>query len=144
MKKLILPLAALSLAMFIWSFTPVEAPAKEGTIEFIHDDFQKAKEQAAKEGKRIFLDAYTSWCHYCKKMGRTTYKNEKVGAYFNENYINLKINMEKGAGPKLAKQFGVSGYPTFLILDEEGNLVAKSPGYKKAKDLLAFGEKYKK
>lgn len=61
--------------------------------------------------------------------------------YFNKNFVAFKVDCEKGEGPGIAKQYGVSGYPTLLFLDTDGNLVNKIVG---ATAPAAFLEKVKK
>ncbi len=108
-------------------------------IEFIEADWDKAKAEAKKQNKLIFLDAYTTWCGPCKLLKKKTFPDEEVGKLFNENFINLAIDMEKGDGPLLAEQFGINAYPTLLILDADGNLVTYTQGYMKPKELIKFG-----
>lgn len=118
------------------------APAKAGNgIDFKKYNLEKAKEQAASEGKLIFIDAYTSWCGPCKKMAATTFMDDEVAAFFNENFINIKIEMEKDAdGPAAARRYNVRAYPTLLIVDEEGNLVKQTIGFKTKDQLMNFAE----
>lgn len=93
-------------------------------IEFRDLALDQAVEQAKSEGKYIFIDVYTDWCGPCKMMDKQVFTLAEVGQYFNQKYVNLKYNAEKGEiGPEVAKKFGVKAYPTFLILDSDGNLI---------------------
>lgn len=117
----------------------VQTPA-EG-IAFKKMTLEEAKKKATEEGKLIFIDAYTDWCGPCKKMAASTFVDPAVAKYFNENFINIKIEMEKDAdGPAAARQYNVRAYPTLLIIDNEGVLVKQTIGFKSAEQLLAFGE----
>jgi thiol-disulfide isomerase/thioredoxin len=90
---------------------------------------KKAKANASSEGpKLVFLDCYTSWCSPCKMMVRDVFPQEAAGNFFNTNFVNIKIDMEKGEGPELGKKYGVGAYPTFLILDPEGNEINRLVG----------------
>ncbi|HMZ23915.1 MAG TPA: DUF255 domain-containing protein, partial [Saprospiraceae bacterium] len=55
--------------------------------------------KAKKEKKLIYLDAYTSWCGPCKMMKKNVFPDAAVGEYFNANFVNAQIDMEKGEGP---------------------------------------------
>ncbi len=111
----------------------------ETGIEFSHITMKKAQEKASKSEKLIFIDAYTDWCGPCKRMARTTFKDAEVAIFFNEEFINLKIEMEKNPeGNDIARKYGVRAYPTLLIVDSEGNLVKKTIGFKTKDQLLAF------
>lgn len=88
--------------------------------------------------KLIYVDVSTTWCGYCKKMKRETYTNESVASYLNDNYIAMKVDAEKGEGSTIARKYGVSGYPTQLILDSNGKLIKKHAGYMKVSGLQKF------
>jgi thiol-disulfide isomerase/thioredoxin len=115
------------------------AQAQEG-IEFFHGTFKEALEKAQKEDKLIFVDAFAEWCGPCKKMAATAFKDEKVGKYFNEHFINVKMDMEKGEGPSLQDKFNVSAYPTLLFLNDKGEIVNRSVGALGADQLLSFSK----
>jgi thiol:disulfide interchange protein len=113
----------------------------ENGIDFKKISLDKAKKLAAQEGKLIFIDAYTSWCGPCKKMAKTTFMDGEVGELFNENFINIKIEMEKDAdGPDVARRYNVRAYPTLLIIDDEGNLVKQTIGFQDKSKLMNFAE----
>lgn len=113
-------------------------PAGPG-IQFENMTFEKAKKEALKSGKLIFIDAYTEWCGPCKRMAATSFKEQAVGDLFNDNFINLKIEMEKSAeGPDIARQYGVKAYPTLIIVDGNGRVVKQSIGMKSADQLIAL------
>lgn len=98
-------------------------------IDFFHGSFAEAKQKAAAEKKLIFIDAYTTWCGPCKKMAKDVFPQESVGKYFNAQFVNMKIDMEKGEGPELAQKYAVNAYPTYLFLDANGEVVHKALGY---------------
>ncbi len=89
-------------------------------IEFRDISFSDGMAAAKEEGKPIFIDAYTTWCGPCKWMSANIFTDADVAEYYNENYICLKIDMEKGEGLDIAKKYNVRAYPTLLYLDEKG------------------------
>ncbi len=93
-----------------------------------------AKAKAA--NKLIFFDGYATWCGPCKYMSNTVFKQDKVADFFNANFVNVKFDMEKGEGIELAKKYAVKAYPTFLILDAEGNLVHRIVGGAEADEFI--------
>ena len=85
---------------------------------------EQAVEQAKKENKHVFIDFYTDWCGPCKLMAAQVFPMKEMGDYFNPKYISIKQNAGKGGdGEKSAEKFGVKAYPTFVILDGNGELV---------------------
>jgi thioredoxin 1 len=119
---------------------PLAADSSKKII-FIDEDFSAALKKAAKEHKYLFVDAYASWCGPCKLLKATTFKNRKAAAFFNKNFVNVSVDMEKGQGPALAAAWQLEGYPTLIIFSSEGKPVLGSVGYLGANDLIKFGEK---
>lgn len=100
-------------------------------IRFFEGSFSDVKKQAASSagnGKLIFFDCYTSWCGPCKRMAKEFFTLKEAGDFFNANFINYKADMEKGEGIELAKNYKISMYPTFLILDATGAEVGRVLG----------------
>ena len=90
--------------------------------------YEDALAKAKQQGRKLFIDCYTTWCGPCKYMSETVFKQEKVGDFLNLNFICLKYDMEKGEGPELAKKFGVRAYPTFVIVNPDGTIRHKLVG----------------
>lgn len=137
------------IAMLAFAFIPKEnketnkpgkgAGTDEG-IRFIEADWSKALAEAKKQHKMIFLDAYASWCGPCKLLKKKTFPDKAAGEFFNANYINVAIDMEKGDGPSLGEKYAVNAYPTLIITDADGNIVTYTQGYISAKQLIDFGK----
>jgi thioredoxin-related protein len=103
----------------------------------------------AKEPRKVIIDLYTDWCHWCHKMDKNTFQNPGIAAYVNENFYAVRFNAEQkdtivfkgqkfgfvAKGRKgynelaaaLAK--GRLSYPTIVYLDLESNLIQAVPGY---------------
>ncbi|MBT8188448.1 MAG: DUF255 domain-containing protein [Croceitalea sp.] len=101
--------------------------------------------------KKMFVDVYTDWCGWCKKMDKDTFQNPKVAAYMTKNFYMVKLDGE-GKEPIVyqGKTFnyvpsGKRGYhelaaallknklsyPTVVFLDEDLNMLSPVPGYQK-------------
>ncbi len=109
-------------------------------IDFIDNDYQSALAEASDQNKIIFVDAYAEWCGPCKMMDRNVFSDTAVGKFFNSHFINLKLDMEKGEGPKLSELYRVRAYPTFLFLDAKGALLHRGLGYHTSEKLLQLAE----
>lgn len=109
-------------------------------IEFQHIEWREAIKLAEKENKIIFIDAYTSWCGPCKKMAKYEFVKEDVGEFFNDHFINLKLDMESKDGRKFDAQYPVSAYPTLIFMDAKGNVVKREKGARKGHQLIAMGK----
>lgn len=146
-KKILFSGLVMIAAIMIFAFSPKtetaaeNAPVKnEEGIQFIEENWAKAMQEAKKQKKLIFLDAYTSWCGPCKMLKRNTFPNKAVGDLFNKNFINVAIDMEKGDGPAIAEKYQVNAYPTLIITDAEGNIVTYAKGYVGPEQLIEFGK----
>ncbi len=109
-------------------------------IQFVEANWSKAKAEAKKQNKLIFLDAYTTWCGPCRMLKNNTFPDKAAGEFFNENFINVALDMEKGDGLQVAALYNVNAYPTLLITDADGNLVTYTKGYIDAPQLIEFGK----
>ena len=120
--------------------------------------FQEAVKLNETAPKKIFIDVFTDWCGWCKKMDQTTFKNKDVVDYMNENFYAVKFNAEcndtivfgeytfvnaGGAnGRKGTHQLagallqGRLSYPSYVFMDEKNQLLTVAPGYMEAKDFL--------
>lgn len=116
-----------------------------------------AIELAEKSPKKVFIDLYTDWCGWCKRMDANTFTDPKVVAFMNEHFIAVKFNAEQketleykgytmkydaSAGRRGAHELAISlldgrmRYPSFVYLDENQNRITISPGYKEPAALL--------
>ena len=123
-------------------YSCVASPAQG--ISFVHGDFASVRARARAEKKLIFIDFYTVWCGPCRRMAQTVFTHSSVGAYFSEHFISCKIDAEKGEGLLLAAKYGVAIYPTFLFVDDEGNLYDHSVGYREDSAFIALAEQAQK
>jgi len=117
-----------------------EESGKKTGINFLENQWDTAMRNAAAEHKYIFLDAYATWCGPCKLLRKTTFKDKDVAAFFNENFVNVSLDVEKGLGPELASKWKIHSLPTLIVFDAAGQPVLQSIGYVKPEDLLAFGK----
>ncbi len=110
-------------------------------IEFFHGTWAEALEKAKTEERLIFVDAFASWCGPCKRMSSQTFPDPKAGEFFNANFVNLKIDMEKPENSEFAGKYPVNSYPTLMFIDATGKVVLKEVGAKGVDQLLETGRK---
>ncbi|NJN77376.1 MAG: thioredoxin fold domain-containing protein [Saprospiraceae bacterium] len=92
--------------------------------------------EAKATNQNIFVDAYTTWCAPCKKMSKYVFTKPEVGAFYNDKFISIKLDMEEGEGKAFAAKYQVKAYPTLLYFSPDGELLHKVAGYKDADDFL--------
>lgn len=118
--------------------------------------FSELEEAMAKDPKPVFVDLYTDWCGWCKKMDKSTFRDAKFVAYINKNYHAVKFNAEQKEDVvfmgrtysfvpsgrrgyhELAAEVmqGQMSYPTYVILTEEFKILQSFKGYRTASEFL--------
>lgn len=91
--------------------------------------------KATKENKPIFVDCYTTWCGPCKWLSANVFVNPSVGGFYNANFVNYKLDMEKGEGKDFRTKYQIAAYPTLMYINGKGEVVHRAVG---AMDTTAF------
>jgi S1-C subfamily serine protease len=119
-------------ALIIFSFSILSAQG----ISFEKGSWAEIIKKAKAENKYIFVFPYAEWCSPCKWMTKNVFTDAKVAENFNSKFVNYKFDMEKGEGPKFAKAYAVTAYPTLLFINPNGELAHKVLGAISADQLL--------
>lgn len=117
-----------------------ESKVADTGIQFTSGKWADILKKAKAENKIIFFDAYTTWCGPCKLMQKNVFTRADVGEVFNKNFINVKVDMESGEGPMLAKKYPLEGYPTLFFIDSDGKLIKEHLGAPTAETLIKIGK----
>jgi thioredoxin-related protein len=117
--------------------------------------WDQAIEKSTIEKKKVFVDVYTEWCGWCKKMDRTTFEDENIAGLINESYYAVKFDAEtkesitindkeynyvkngKRGYHELAAELlrGKMSYPSIVFLNEKLELIQPIPGYQNSENL---------
>lgn len=140
------------IALSTLSFTPIEQNIPTDTaIEWL--SWEEAAALQAEHPKKIFLNVYTEWCGWCKRMDTTTLNDPSIARYINEHYYAVRFDAEfkepleyKGevyeyvkSGKKgyheLAAELlkGRMSYPSVVFLDKDQNVIQSIVGFKTPK-----------
>ncbi|MEL6536609.1 MAG: thioredoxin family protein [Bacteroidota bacterium] len=122
--------------------------------------FEALDDSLALHPKKVFVDFYTDWCTYCRKMDRVVFTNPEVAQLLNEEYYAVRFDAETespvtfgghtftndqtGISRKpvhqiaqlLASREGEFAPPALIILDEEFNVSARYFEYLDSQRLL--------
>ena len=55
---------------------------------------EEAEKLAKQKPKPLFVDVYTTWCGWCKRMDRDTFDNPVIAKILNEKFYPVKFNAE--------------------------------------------------
>ena len=118
----------LTAALLVVGLLSPSAPARAG--EAAKDmGFDEARAAAAERGVPVVVDFFTDWCVYCKHFDRDLADAGTGIAAALEDVVFVSIDAEKGEGIELAKRYSVRGFPTYAVLDAEGELIESWAGY---------------
>jgi thioredoxin-related protein len=110
------------------------------SINFTKKSWEETLAEAKAANQNIFVDAYTTWCAPCKKMDKYVFTKPNVSEFYNENFINIQLDMEGEEGKDFAANYEVRAFPTFLYFSSEGELLHRIAGYKDADAFVETGK----
>jgi thioredoxin-related protein len=127
--------------------------------------FEEAIEKSEKKSKHIFIDVYTDWCGWCKRMDATTFVDPEIVKLMNKHFYAVKLDAERTdtvyfqgsafvntnptarrSSHQLAQALlkGKMSYPSFVFLNSDAEWLTVVNGYVKSPDLekvlTYFGE----
>ena len=143
------------LGVFLLTF---DAVAQQDKVKWY--SMEEAVAATQETPKKLFIDVYTTWCGWCKKMDATTFKHPRIVKYLNTHFYPVKLNAEGKDPIKIGKQTfknpkaesgkrgthqlaaallnGKMSYPSYAFMDGQLKLLFSLPGYKRPADM----EKY--
>jgi protein disulfide-isomerase len=102
-------------------------------------DLPKALAQAKARNKMVLMDFTGSdWCGWCKKIDKETLSTAKF-AEFAKAHLELVVvdfphnksqgDVLKATNKALKENYGVGGFPTFVVLNANGKEIGRQKGY---------------
>jgi len=154
MKKIVL-LSVMGLTLSVMGFSQQRSLMPPVQWYSFEDALQLNAERAAYglQPKKLFVDVYTDWCGWCKRMDVTTFAHPVIADKLNSDWIAVKINAERkdtvvingqtfvnnNPGPRGSHQLaqillnGQMSYPSYALIDETGKPIQVILGYQQVK-----------
>jgi len=92
--------------------------------------YAECQVQAKKENKLILIDLYFVGCMPCAEMDKQVFPDPTVTKELQANYILYKTDvMKEMDGKKLARKYGAPGFPTYIIVNPDGQTILTESGF---------------
>ncbi|PCI34723.1 MAG: hypothetical protein COB60_05900 [Flavobacteriaceae bacterium] len=102
----------------------------QSQTKFEKASWDQVKEKAKEESKLIFVDLYFKGCAPCAQMDNEVFPNKEVSTILTNEFISFKSDIFKeDIGKKLSLKYAVGGFPTFLFLTADGQIVDITSGF---------------
>jgi len=155
MRKLLTSLFFFAIIFGIFGFKLTDNSQTSSKVKWY--TWEEAVVANEKEKRKIFVDIYTDWCGWCKRMDRTTFNDPRVSDYLNKHFYPVKLNAEQKGDIefggyvfqyKTLQRRGYHelaaalldnklSYPTTVFLTEDFKVDQRLPGYLDASKMLA-------
>ena len=101
-------------------------------------NLEEAVAQAKKENKAVLVNFTGSdWCKWCMKLNDEVFTQDEFENYAEKNLVLVRLDFPRSIPQSsetklynntLAQRYGIQGFPTILVINNQGQLVAKT-GY---------------
>lgn len=134
---------ALLLGIFVVGSTTLIATRANMKVSFAKTEWADAQTLAKSQKKLFFVDFDASYCATCRNMEQSTYMDNNLANYINQNVVALRVDVQDFDGVMWSQKYEVDALPTMLVFDEKGNLVDRLIGFQSAANLLTTFQKYR-
>lgn len=83
---------------------------------------QEVFDEAQKKNKLILLSLSAIWCHWCHVMDETTYSDQEIISFINDNFIPVRVDADMR--PDIDTLYNQGGWPSTAILTPQGEVIS--------------------
>lgn len=124
---------------FAQTISSVSTHDNEGILFFV-GNWSQTLEMASAMKKPIFAVVYKTYSPDCKSMNNSTFKDADAVNYYENNFINFKLDVHSAEGMKFMQQYKLTEYPALLYFDAAGELIGQAAGIKSTTELISLGK----
>ncbi len=121
--------------LFLWGIVTAASASAQSAIPW-QASLEEAKQISAQTNRPLLVHFWTETCGPCMRMEREVFSRPEVADAIRANYIPVRINVLKY--PNLARQYGVTAWPTEIILSPTGEVIERKIGAADAAQYLAL------
>lgn len=121
------------------SKSETESQQEEYDIPFEWYSLEEAQKLAAENDKKVLVYAEAEWCPYCKRMKSEVFPQQEVHEATEEYFYPVLVDIESEdkltfrgeemTESEFSRGMRVSGTPTFIFIDSDGEIIAGQPGF---------------
>lgn len=119
----------------------VKAVSKSSSILKYEDDFDKAYQEAKKDGKKLVLEfTGSTWCPPCMMLHKFVLNTEKFAKYAKEKLHFVMADFARDGQPtnkkfankntELAQKYNLGGFPTIVIINPKTDKFQMIEGFR--------------
>jgi len=95
-------------------------------------DYNKALQEAKMEHKFVYVLITSDSCRWCRKFEHTTLQDKQIQKKLHSGFVTVHLSRDRN---KIPKQFKITPVPQHYFVDDKGNILYHSLGYR---DVEAF------
>jgi thioredoxin-like negative regulator of GroEL len=109
----------------LFALLPIVAAATDETSEgrTLEDALAEAKARRAP----VLIDFWAPWCHSCFYMTKNVMSGPEWEAT-KKRAVIVELDGDKAEGNRWAKHYKIGGYPTYVVLDQDGQEIGRILG----------------
>ena len=116
-----------SVLILIVAAATIVACGPTGDDFWFHGSLDAATKLAAENNTLVFVEFYTDWCSWCRRLESETLTDRDVREELGK-FVAVRLNAETN-GAEAARKLGVDSYPAMIFLDPSGEEVERILGY---------------
>jgi len=115
-----------------------EEPRKAGGLKWSTDLDPALRQARAEEKKALVNFTGLGWCPFCIRLEREALRTKEFVAFASKRFVPVVVDFRKRPplprnealkNRKLMKKYGITGFPTLLVLDSSGKAIGRQAGY---------------
>lgn len=108
-------------------------------LDFFVGTWEQACEIADARQKPLFVYVYVGYERESTRMNNEIFTNQKVIRFYENNFINLKINLHSQQGTYFRQKYKLRDFPSVLFFDQKRKLITQDGGFKSVNEFLRIG-----